>query len=87
MLDEVGALPKPGVTCNNPKMSTKDRVRRHRQRLREQGMRPIQIWVPDVTAPGFAEEAHRQSAAIADSPLEVDDQGFVDSLAADWDDA
>lgn len=68
-------------------MSTRDRVRRHRQRLREQGMRPIQIWVPDVTAPGFAEEAHRQSAAVANSLQEADDQAFVDSLAADWDDA
>jgi hypothetical protein len=27
------------------------------QRLRAQGMRPIQIWVPDVHAPGFAAEA------------------------------
>lgn len=50
-------------------------------------MRPIQIWVPDVTAPGFAEEAHRQSAAVANSLQEADDQAFVDSLAADWDDA
>ena len=67
-------------------MSTRDRVRRHRQRLRDQGMRPIQIWVPDVTAPGFAEEARRQSVAVAKSPQEADDQAFTDSLAAPWDD-
>jgi hypothetical protein len=33
------------------------KVREHRQRLRAQGMRPIQIWVPDVHSPEFAAEA------------------------------
>ncbi len=41
--------------------SSRTRVRKHRDRLRAQGLRPLQIWVPDVSAPGFAEEAHRQS--------------------------
>ena len=36
------------------------KVREHRQLLRAQGMRPIQIWVPDVHAPGFEAEARRQ---------------------------
>jgi hypothetical protein len=29
-------------------------------RLRAKGLRPIQIWVPDVRAPSFRSEAHRQ---------------------------
>lgn len=45
--------------------STRDRVRQHRERLRRQGLRPVQIWVPDVRAPEFIAEAHRQSIAIA----------------------
>jgi len=28
-------------------------------------LRPIQIWVRDVRAPGFREQAHRQSLAVA----------------------
>lgn len=44
---------------------SKLKVRRHRERLREQGLRPIQIWVPDVRAAGFRAEAHRQSQAVA----------------------
>lgn len=36
-----------------------------------------------VRKPGFAAEAHRQSAAVAASPQEADDQAFVDALAAD----
>jgi hypothetical protein len=52
--------------------------------LRAQGLRPIQIWVPDVRAPEFAAEAHRQSAAIAASEHEADDQAFVDAITVDW---
>jgi hypothetical protein len=59
------------------------RVRAHRQRLREQGLRPIQIWVPDVRSPQFAEQAHRQSLALATSRHETDDQAFIDALADD----
>lgn len=63
----------------------KDRVRSHRARLRAQGLRPIQIWVPDVNSPDFNAEAHRQSALLASSPSAEDDQAFVDELT-DWDD-
>lgn len=65
--------------------SSRTKVREHRQRLRAQGMRPIQIWVPDVRSPIFAEEARRQSAAVAQSTHAQDDQDFIDSLGA-WDD-
>jgi hypothetical protein len=61
-------------------LSSKDKVRAYRQRLREQGLRPIQIWVPDVRARDFAAEAHRQSVAVAGSPHAKDDQAFIDSL-------
>jgi hypothetical protein len=64
----------------------RDRVRRHRERLRQQGLRPIQIWVPDVNAPEFAREAHRQSTLVAASEQELDDQAFVDAVSSDWDD-
>jgi DNA-binding LacI/PurR family transcriptional regulator len=66
--------------------STRDRVRQYRQRLRQQGLRPIQIWVPDVNAPEFVREAHRQSALVAASDQERDDQAFVDAVSSDWDD-
>ena len=59
------------------------RVRAYRERLRSQGLRPVQIWVPDVTAEGFAAEAHRQSRAVAASASADDDQAFVDSVS-EW---
>jgi hypothetical protein len=45
----------------------------------------VQIWVPDVRAPEFIAEAHRQSAAIAASESETDDQAFVDAISAGLD--
>jgi hypothetical protein len=61
------------------------KVREHRQRLREQGLRPIQIWVPDVRSPAFRAEARRQSTAVAASAHAKDDQAFIDAISG-WDD-
>ncbi len=65
--------------------STKIKVQEHRDRLRAQGLRPIQIWVPDVRASSFRAEAHRQSLEVADSAHAADDQAFIDAVS-DWDD-
>lgn len=61
--------------------NSRDKVRAHRERLRRQGLRPIQIWVPDVRSPEFAAEAHRQSLAVANSPHEPEDQAFIDAIS------
>ncbi|MGL5850562.1 MAG: antitoxin MazE family protein [Phycicoccus sp.] len=65
--------------------TTQERVRQYRRRMREQGLRPVQIWVPDVRAPEFLAQAHRQSAAVAASEGEAADQAFVDAISVDWD--
>jgi hypothetical protein len=62
--------------------SSRDKVRAHRERLRREGLRPIQIWVPDVRSPKFAAEAHRQSLAVGGSSQEKNDQGFIDAISA-----
>jgi len=60
------------------------KVQEHRQRLRAQGLRPVQIWVPDMRAPGFKAEAHRQSLAVAQSAQAAEDQAFIDAIRDDW---
>jgi hypothetical protein len=69
-------------------METKNaiRTRRARDRKRARGLRPIQIWVPDARAPGFAEELARQCRA--ETTLSVRPQGraeaeFWDAVAAE----
>lgn len=61
------------------------KVQAHRARLRAQGLRPIQIWAPDVRAPTFRAEARRQSLAVAASVRAAEDQAFIDA-ASDWTD-
>lgn len=63
--------------------SSRDKVRAHRKRLRQQGLRPVQIWVPDVRSPAFAAEARRQSQAVARSRRARQDQEFIDAVS-DW---
>jgi hypothetical protein len=73
---------RPMPSSSKPK-SSRAKVREHRDRLRAQGLRPIQIWVPDVRSASFKAEAHRQSLAVASNPHEDDDQAFVDAIS-DW---
>ena len=47
-----------------PPATSAQRVEKRRAALRAQGLRPIQIWVPDTRAPGFAEECARQAAIV-----------------------
>ena len=68
------------ASSRRPK-SSRDKVRAHRERLRRQGLRPIQIWVPDVRSPAFVDEAHRQSLAVAQSEHAQADQDFIDAVS------
>lgn len=75
------------ASSSKPKPPSKSKpsrvkVREHRDRLRAQGLRPIQIWVPDVRSASFKAEAHRQSMAVARSAHEHDDQDYIDSISA-----
>jgi hypothetical protein len=60
------------------------KVQAHRDRLRKQGLRPIQIWVPDVRTAAFAAEARRQSLIVSKSRHASRDQKFIDVIS-DWD--
>jgi len=62
---------------------SRDKVRAHRERLRKQGLRPIQIWVPDMRSSAFVKEARRQALAVANSPYAGEDRAFIDAVS-DW---
>jgi hypothetical protein len=69
------------ASSDEKKKATREKVRAYRERMRAQGLRPLQIWVPDIRAPGFTEEAHRQSIAVAESANAAADQAFIDSVS------
>ena len=66
-------------------MAVRERVNAYRSRIRAEGLRPVQIWVPDVRSPEFATEAHRQSALVAAADRASDDMDFVEAVSVDWD--
>lgn len=65
-----------------------ERVRRRRDKLRAAGLRPVQIWVPDTRAAGFAEECARQAQVIRDAETPEsqaeDEAWFEASDTAGW---
>jgi len=74
------------VPAHPPSKTSREKVRAHRERLRRQGLRAMQIWVPDVRSPAFRVAAHRQSLAVARSAHAHRDQAFIDAVSI-WDDA
>jgi hypothetical protein len=63
--------------------SSREKVQAHRDRLRAQGLRPIQIWVPDVRKRSFANAARKQALAVAASAQARVDQSFIDAITED----
>ena len=63
-------------------LTSRQKVRAHRERLRAQGLRPIQIWVPDTRSPKFVAEAARQSRLVASSAHATEDQEFIDAVSS-----
>ena len=61
--------------------TSRDKVQAHRSRLRARGLRPIQIWVPDVRSAAFRSQAHSQSLAVSHSTEAPEDQGFIDAVS------
>ncbi len=67
-----------------PASTSAQRVKKRRDALRAQGLRPIQIWVPDTRAPGFAEECARQAAIVNEANrADTELMEFMDAAAAD----
>ena len=57
-----------------------DTTRRYRERMRAQGFRQVNLWLPDTRSPAFARECRRQSR-LASQP------GKDDGIAGLLDDA
>jgi hypothetical protein len=66
-------------------MAVRDRVGAHRERMREQGFRLVQVWVPDVRSERFAPEAHSQSTPASVADRRSDDQDFIEAVSVSWD--
>jgi hypothetical protein len=66
-------------------MSSAGRVSAYRARMRAEGLRPLQVWVPDVRSDAFAAEARNQAARIGEAAAHSDDMQFVEAITSSWD--
>jgi hypothetical protein len=65
-------MPKPASRADGRRqhktasktLSSNKRVRKHRDKLRAAGLRPVQLWVWDTTRPGFADQVRRECELI-----------------------
>ena len=66
---------------------TTQAMKRYRSRLRDMGLRPIQIWVPDTRKEGFRAELRRQALLVArDESTSSAERDELDALMAAQDD-
>lgn len=63
------------------KNSTATRVQKHRAGLRAAGLRPVQIWLPNIKQAGFAEECLRQSESLLSDPQEQESMAWLAAAA------
>ena len=65
-------------------LAASQKMRQYRCRMRQKGLRPVQIWVPDTRSPAIARELARQSRLASRSPDEQEVMAFLDEVR-DWD--
>lgn len=70
------------MTSAKQRKANRARAAAYRARMRAQGLRRVELWVPDTRSPEFAKEARRQMRALARSPHAKDDLAFVESLSS-----
>jgi len=64
-----------------PSKTPSEKMHDYRSRLRANGLRPVQIWVPDTHAETFTVEAKRQSALVSRCASEDDTLDFIETVA------
>ena len=57
------------------------RVRKHRERLRAAGLRPVQLWLPDTSSESFRRKCERESLSLTNDPLEAEPLAWIAEVA------
>jgi nicotinamide mononucleotide adenylyltransferase len=64
----MAAMPSKTKTKANRPKTARERMSARRKRLRAQGLRPVQHWVPDVRDPKVRADLLRQGKLLAQYP-------------------
>lgn len=74
-----------GQVRKKPLSSSARRVANYRQRMREAGLVPKTIWVPDTKDPAFVDQLKRESRIIAASEEERSVMEWIDAMQSELD--
>lgn len=66
-----------------PASAGANRVRKHREKMKALGLKPVLLWLPDVNTPEFKAQVARDIAAINAS---ADEKQILEELSANLDD-
>jgi hypothetical protein len=59
-----------------------DKFQRYRANRWASGLKMLRVWIADPHAPGFCEEAERQTAVLRGADEEADALDFIEAAAA-----
>ena len=74
----------PTVRKKAKPRTPQQRMASRRERLRAQGLRPVQFWVPDLRDPKVLAEIRREGAMMAKHPDNDAVDDWIDQVV-DWD--
>ena len=58
-----------------------ERVRKHREQLRAEGLKPIQIWVPDTRSESYRRKCQQESLSLKADPLEAETLAWIANVS------
>ena len=61
-------------------LNSAQKMRQYRDRLKASGLRPIQLWVPDIRSQKIIDEVCRQSIRVSSDPQDPHIMDFVESV-------
>ncbi len=74
---------KSKAAPKTPPKSPRERMAARRKRLRAQGLRPVQYWVPDLRDPKVRADLRRQGRLLAAHPENDDIDAWIEQVY-DW---
>jgi hypothetical protein len=64
-------------------LNSAQKMRQYRKRLRASGLRPIQLWVPDMRSQKIIDEVRKQSIRVSSDSQESRIMDIVESVMDD----
>jgi len=61
-------------------LNSAQKMRQYRNRLRASGLRPIQLWVPDIRSQKIIDEVRKQSIRVSSDSQESHIMDIVESV-------